>query len=126
MQKTMLLAGTAFVAMSLSAGSQATCTIHEHWDYQGDNGAVQDNDYVRFAEKGSKEDRHLPARQNRTFWDPSWYNKVSSVEVSNGCRATFYMTPGNKAKGHVVFRESTPRFPEDINDKTHGVVCECS
>lgn len=103
----------------------AACKISEHWDFQGQTGVVQDNDYLRFAVEGSPEDRHLPAKKNRTFWDASWRNKISAVELSPNCKAVFFMTPG-LGQGHVVVKETTPRLPENINDKTQGMVCECT
>ena len=86
---------------------------------------MQDNDYLRFTVKDSPEDRHLPAKKNRTFWDASWYNKVSAVELTPNCKAVFFMTPG-LGQGHVAIKETTQRFPENLNDKTQGMVCECT
>lgn len=123
---THLLRSCLAVSVLLAVGqANAACKISEHWDFKGQTGVVQDNDYVRFAVKDSPEDRHLPARKNRTFWDASWYNKVSAVELSPNCKAVFFMTPG-LGQGHVIVKETTPRMPENLNDKTQGIVCECT
>lgn len=123
---THLLRSCLAVSVLLAVGqASAACKISEHWDFKGQTGVVQDNDYVRFAVKDSPEDRHLPARKNRTFWDASWYNKVSAVELSPNCKAVFFMTPG-LGQGHVIVKETTPRMPENLNDKTQGIVCECT
>lgn len=116
------LAVTLVLAMGQAS---ASCKISEHWDFQGQTGVVQDNDYLRFADKGSPEDKHLPARQNRTFWDASWRNKISAVELTPNCKAVFFMSPG-LGEGHVAVKETTPRLPENLNDKTQGMICECS
>ncbi len=121
----MLTSAMAACLLLLSGTANAACSIHQDWDFKGASGEVQKNDYLRFVTKGSPEDRHLPARQNPTYWDPSWYNQVSSLQLTNGCKAVFFMTPGNKLTGHQIIRESTARFPEDLNDKTTGMVCEC-
>jgi len=103
----------------------AACTISEDFDFGGQTGVVQDNDYLRFYPEGQS--GGLPAKSNRTFNDPSWLNKISSVKLSDNCIAVFFMSPNNGGplQGHQVVRETTGRFSEGLNDKTHGMICEC-
>lgn len=125
MKKTMILTGAMLAGALFGGVVHASCSIHEHRDFQGASGVVQNNHYLRFATKSSPQDRHLPARKNATYWDPSWYNKVSSVQLTDGCKAVFFMTPGNTLTGHQVLSETTAMFPEGLNDKTTGMICEC-
>ena len=123
---TNLLRSCLVVSAFLVVGqANAACKISTDWDFAGQTRVVQDNDYWRFTVKDSPEDRHLPAKKNRTFWDASWYNKVSAVELTPNCKAVFFMTPG-LGQGHVAIKETTQRFPENLNDKTQGMVCECT
>ncbi|MFP4494532.1 MAG: hypothetical protein ACLFN3_01315 [Halochromatium sp.] len=98
----------------------------EDFDFGGQTGTVQNNDYLRFYPKGQS--GGLPAKSNRTFNDPSWLNKISSVKLSDNCIAVFFMSPNNGGplQGHQVVRETTAKFSEGLNDKTHGMICECN
>ncbi len=112
-------------ALLFSGVAGAACTISEDFDFGGQTGVVQDNDYLRFYPEGQS--GGLPAKSNRTFNDPSWLNNISSVKLSDNCIAVFFMSPNNGGplQGHQVVRETTAQFSEGLNDKTHGMICEC-
>lgn len=125
-KKMVLVMIAALSAALLFTGvAGAACTISEDFDFGGQTGIVQDNDYLRFYPEGQS--GGLPAKSNRTFNDPSWLNKISSVKLSDNCIAVFFLSPNNGGplRGHYPVRETTAQFPEGLNDKTHGMICEC-
>ncbi|MEA3641414.1 MAG: hypothetical protein VBE63_15930 [Lamprobacter sp.] len=117
---------TLSAALFFTGVAGAACTISEDFDFGGQTGTVQNNDYLRFYPEGQS--GGLPAKSNRTFNDPSWLNKISSVKLSDDCIAVFFMSPNNGGplQGHQVVRETTAKFSEGLNDKTHGMICECN
>ncbi len=117
------MAGTFAVVMLSGPTAFAACKIATENNLGGQVGVLQANDYLRFYPEGQS--GGLPARKERTFNDPSWHNKISSVEMPSNCKAVFFMSPGSAKKGHVVVAKTTMELPEEINDKTHGLICEC-
>jgi len=115
----------AFLSFALAAAAlgvstaHATCTIYADADFKGASGVVQPNDLLRFNAEGTR-DVTLLLRKVRTFRDPSWFEQVSSVQVSEKCEAIFW----NKKGSHDRFR-TTAQLPPEYDNPALGVHCEC-
>lgn len=90
----------AFWMAAFAGVANAECTIAEHFNYEGQSGVVQDNDLLRFTD----DNRTLvTTHEVREFRDPSWLNKISSVKVTENCRAVFWNENGAQfALGHQL------------------------
>ncbi len=112
-----LLSG-AFWMAAFAGVANAECTISEHFNYEGQAGVVQDNDLLRFTD----DNRTLISnRQVREFRDASWLKKISSVKMTEHCKAVFW----NENGVQFTFTADTPAFAEDLNDQSIAVYCEC-
>lgn len=116
------LRGIAFSAaacMAMFAGAaNAECSIFENFNYEGKSGVVQNNDLLRFTDDSRS---LITDRKVREFRDPSWLNLISSVKVTPGCKAVFW----NEKGSHFFFSADTPEFPQEHNDKSIAISCDC-
>lgn len=122
---------TAVATVSLtmmSTAAFAQCMIFSEPNYQGAQGVIQPNDYVKFFEGGEGKSQHKGSEGARTFTDVSWRDKIGSTKVTNGCSLVTW----DKAEGKTTHRRYLVDSPEMIANmqksvatETAAAFCEC-
>lgn len=117
--KSLVLSATVLATFALSSVAHAgSCRIYEHNHYKGAAGTIRAGHLVKFFDKNSS----MLRQYNTPYHDPSWANKVSSVQVDHGCHAILW---GSTIHGHHTLRSNTPDLGKH-NDKAYAVKCECN
>lgn len=112
-----VLSGVTAVIALCASSSHAACTIYADSDFKGKGGVVQPNDLLRFNPEGTRDTTLVP-RQVRAFREASWFEQVSSVEVTETCEAIFW----NKKGSHARFHTTAQLPPEYDNPALGGVL----
>jgi len=121
-------ASGVFVVVALAilsapvAAYAAGCTVYQHRDYEGPSYHLNHNEEMvmtRRPELGVSTS-HGP----RTYYTPSWNDKVSSFKVTTGCTITLYQHINREGSSW----EATTSYRyvgKSWNDQTSQVTCYC-
>ncbi len=114
-----VLTASVSAALSVASSASAECNIYMDANFKGKEGTVQNGDLLRFNAEGTKDITLVPTKV-REFRDTQWENQISSVKVTDNCKAVFW----NKEGAHGAFG-TMAQLPPEFDNPALGVRCEC-
>lgn len=108
------------------AVADAACTLYQHRDFGGAKYTLYDGDRLVMVngENTGCSRSHGPACRQRTFYNASWNDHVSSFKVTDGCVLTLWQ---HINQGGAYFRSSKSYLfvGSRWNDQASEALCSC-